>query len=172
VVERSSGQVTDNLKPGTPDPLNPVARLWQMTWKRTALLTAVCLLPLLVLARWQIALGVLAGSLLLLGDILVLKAPLDLMVRRVSEARRVWLFALTLLRIVALGAILLVLIKFRIANVFGVFAGVTLPLVALVWSALLGGRRTQGLKDSGNQAKNPSNPRIPESSNPASADAS
>jgi len=102
-------------------------------------LTAVCLLPLLILGKWRIALGVFAGSLLLLGDIYALKAPLDLLVRRTAAAKRVWVFSLFLLRIVVLGALLLVLVRFRVAAVLSIFAGVSLPLAAMVWA--IGGKR-------------------------------
>jgi hypothetical protein len=125
------------LDPGTPEPLNPVLLLWRATWQRTALLTGICLIPLLILGKWQIAAGVFAGSVLLLGDIMALKAPIDMMLRRVSGAKRPWIFVLSLLRIVVLGAALLVLIKFRIAHVLGAFVGVTIPLVAMVSAATL-----------------------------------
>jgi len=137
VAKEPRNQAGVYLNPGTPGPLNPILSLWRATWQRTALLTGVCLVPLMILGKWQIASGVLFGSLLLLGDIAALKAPIDMMVRQVAAEKRPWVFVLSLFRIVILGAVLLVLIKLRIAHVFGVFIGVTIPLVAMVMAAVL-----------------------------------
>ena len=126
MTERSNQGTMEVSNQGTKEPrnqtevsLNPALlspdSLWRSTWQRTALLTEVCLVPLLILGRWQIAAGVFFGSLLLLGDIMALKAPIDTMLRQVAAEKRPWVFVLSLLRIVVLGAGLLVLIKFRIA---------------------------------------------------------
>jgi hypothetical protein len=95
------------------------------------------LLPLLILGKWQIAAGVFAGSALLLGDIYALKAPLDMMVRRTAAGKRAWVFALGLLRIVVLGGVLFVLVKYRVASILGMFVGVTLPVVAMVSAVII-----------------------------------
>jgi len=134
----SNPQVSEFSNPVLENP----ASLWRTTWQRAALLTGVCLLPLLILGKWQIGAGVFAGSALLLGDIMALKAPIDMMVRQVAEAKRPWVFVLSLLRIVVLGTVLLALIKFRIAHVLGVFIGVTMPVVAMVSAAVLKPRAT------------------------------
>jgi hypothetical protein len=122
---------------GVLDSSNPVLLLWRLTWHRTALLTGVCLLPLLILGKWQIAAGVFAGSVLLLGDIYVLKAPLDTLVRRVAAGKRAWVFALGLLRIVVLAGVLFVLVKYRVASILGMFIGVTLPVLAMASAVII-----------------------------------
>ena len=114
-------------------------QLWQMTWKRTAILTAICVLPLLAVAQWPMALGTLLGGALFLGDIYALKAPLDMMLRRTSAGKRAWVFLLGLLRILILAAVLFVLVKFRIASIFGIVIGVTMPIVAIGTLLLTGG---------------------------------
>jgi hypothetical protein len=115
---------------------NPVSLLWRLTWQRTLLLTGAGLVLSLVLRKWQIAAGVLAGSVLLLGDIYALKAPLEMMVRSIAAGKRVWVFALGLLRIVVLGGILFVLAKYHVASIPGMFIGVTLPVLAMVSAAV------------------------------------
>jgi hypothetical protein len=102
-------------------------------------LVVVCAIPLVAFRHWPVALGVAIGAGLLVGDIYLLRAPLDLMQGRVARRKRPWILALTLGRIIILGAVLLLLVKFRIANVFGLFLGVTLPPVAIL--ALLAGGR-------------------------------
>jgi hypothetical protein len=140
-IEESGNQGKDNLNPGILDSSNPVFSspdlLWRSTSLRTALLTGVCLLPLLILRKWQIAAGVFAGSVLLLGDIYALKAPLDMMVRRTATGKRAWVFALGLLRIVVLAGVLFVLVKYRVASILGMFIGVTLPVVAMVSAVII-----------------------------------
>ena len=135
IEDRNQGK--DNLNPGILDSSNSILLLWRLTWQRTALLTGVCLLLSLILRKWQIAAGVFAGSVLLLGDIYALKAPLEMMVRNTAAGKRVWVFALGLLRIVVLGGILFVLAKYRVASIPGMLIGVTLPLLAMASAALL-----------------------------------
>jgi hypothetical protein len=117
---------------------NP-AIFWQLTWRRTLILIALCALPLLLLAGIGMALGVLLGGLLLLADIYLLKAPLGMMLDRVRSRKRPWILALGLLRIVVLGVLLFLLIKFQVANVMGLLVGVTLPIVAIVTLLVTGG---------------------------------
>ena len=135
-IEDSRIQADGGLNPGILEASNPAFPgpdlLWRSTCRRTAVLAGACLLPLLVLAKWRIAAGVFAGSVLLLGDIYALKAPLEIMVRRTAAGKRAWVFALGLLRIVVLGGVLFVLVKYRVASILGIFIGVTLPVVAMV----------------------------------------
>jgi len=119
------------MNSSTHELMDSPTHLWQVTWKRTAILAAVCIIPLMILARWQFALGVGLGALFLLGDIYLLKAPLEMMVSRVASNKRPWVMLVSLLRIVLAGAVLLILVKFRVANVFGLFVGVTLPVLAM-----------------------------------------
>jgi hypothetical protein len=60
-----------------------------------------------------------------------------MMVRNTAAGKRVWVFALGLLRIVVLGGILFVLAKYRVASIPGMLIGVTLPLLAMASAALL-----------------------------------
>lgn len=112
---------------------------WQATWKRTLILVILCALPMLVLAQGRNALGVVLGGLLLLADIYMLKAPLELLVRRVANRKRTWIMALGLLRIIAVAALLLLIVKFRFAGLAGLFLGVSLPIVAIVSLLVTGG---------------------------------
>jgi hypothetical protein len=116
-----------------------IAEFWQMTWKRTLILTVLCSLALLIFSSWQVAFGVLLGGLVLLGDIYLLKAPLDAMLKRVSNKKYPWIMVFSLLRIIVLGAVLLVIVKFHIANVIGVFFGVTIPIISIVSLLVTGG---------------------------------
>jgi hypothetical protein len=116
-----------------------ITDFWQMTWKRTVILTAFCSLAVLIFTSWQIALGVFLGGLVLLGDIYLLKAPLDAMLKRVSNKKYSWIMVFSLLRIIVLGAALLVIVKFHIANIIGIFLGVTIPIIAIVSLLVTGG---------------------------------
>ena len=116
-----------------------IGEFWQMTWKRSIILTALCSLVLLILINWQVALGVMFGGLVLLGDIYLLKAPLDVMLERVKNKKHPWVMVLSLLRIIVLGVVLLLIIKFHIANIIGIFIGVTIPMVSIVSLLVFGG---------------------------------
>jgi hypothetical protein len=116
-----------------------INQFWQMTWKRSVILTALCSLVLLILINWQIALGVMLGGLVLLGDIYLLKAPLDTILERVKNKKYSWVMVLSLLRIIVLGAVLLVIVKFHIANIIGIFIGATIPMVSIISLLVFGG---------------------------------
>jgi hypothetical protein len=118
---------------------NNIAEFWQMTWKRSVILIMLCSLILLRLINWQVALGVIFGGLVLLGDIYLLKAPLDTLLERAKNKKRPWIMALNLFRIIVLGAFLLVIVKFHIANIIGVFIGATIPMVSIVSLLVFGG---------------------------------
>ena len=118
---------------------NNIAEFWQMTWKRSVILITLCSLMLLILINWQVALGVIIGGLALLGDIYLLKAPLDTMLERIKNKKHPWIMVLSLLRIIVLGAVLLVIVKFHIANIIGVFIGVTIPMVSIISLLVFGG---------------------------------
>ncbi len=116
-----------------------INEFWQMTWKRSVILTALCSFVLLILINWQVALGVALGGLVLLGDIYLLKAPLDTMLERVKNKKYPWIMVLSLLRIIVLGVVLLVIVKFHIANIIGIFIGVTIPMVSIASLLVFGG---------------------------------
>jgi ATP synthase I chain len=116
-----------------------IHEFWQMTWKRSLILTGICFILALIIFKWQIALGVLVGGFVLLGDIYLLKAPLDVMLERTRNKRHTWVMLLSLLRIIVLAGVLLVVIKFHIANIFGIFIGATLPMIAIISLLLFGG---------------------------------
>jgi len=145
-TKEPGNQVGISLNPGILESSNPtflnIGLLWRLTWQRTLLLTGVGLLLSLILRKWQIVAGVFAGSVLLLADIYALKAPLEMMVRNTAAGRRVWVFALGLLRIVVLGGILFVLAKCHVASIPGMFIGVTLPVLAMVSAVLIKPRAT------------------------------
>jgi hypothetical protein len=79
------------------------------------------------------------GGLVLLGDIYLLKAPLDTMLERVKNKKYPWIMVLSFLRIIVLGAVLLAIVKFHIANIIGVFIGVTIPMVSIISLLFFGG---------------------------------
>ncbi len=116
-----------------------INEFWQMTWKRSVILTALCSFVLLILINWQVALGVALGGLVLLGDIYLLKAPLDTMLELVKNKKYPWIMVLSLLRIIVLGVVLLVIVKFHIANIIGIFIGVTIPMVSIASLLVFGG---------------------------------
>jgi hypothetical protein len=116
-----------------------INQFWQMTWKRSVILTALCSLVLLILINWQVALGVILGGLVLLGDIYLLKAPIDSMLERVKNKKYPWVMVLSLLRIIVLGVVLLVIVKFHIANIIGIFIGVSIPMVSIISLLVFGG---------------------------------
>ena len=116
-----------------------INEFWQMTWKRSVILTALCSFVLLILINRQVALGVALGGLVLLGDIYLLKAPLDTMLERVKNKKYPWIMVLSLLRIIVLGVVLLVIVKFHIANIIGIFIGVTIPMVSIASLLVFGG---------------------------------
>lgn len=116
-----------------------INQFWQMTWKRSIILTALCSLVLLILINWQVALGVMLGGLVLLGDIYLLKAPLDAMLERIKNKKHPWIMVLSLIRIIVLGVFLLVIVKFHIANIIGIFIGVTIPMVSIISLLVFGG---------------------------------
>jgi hypothetical protein len=116
-----------------------ISEFWQMTWKRSIILTALCSLVLLILINWQVALGVMLGGLVLLGDIYLLKAPLDAMLERIKNKKHPWIMVLSLIRIIVLGVFLLVIVKFHIANIIGIFIGTTIPMVSIISLLVFGG---------------------------------
>jgi hypothetical protein len=116
-----------------------IGEFWQMTWKRSIILTALCSLVLLILINWQVALGVMLGGLVLLGDIYLLKAPLDAMLERIKNKKHPWIMVLSLIRIIVLGVFLLVIVKFHIANIIGIFIGATIPMVSIISLLVFGG---------------------------------
>jgi hypothetical protein len=135
--------------------------LWQQTWKRSLILTLLCAAPVLIFSGWKQAFGVVVGAGILVGDIYLLQAPLEMLlgkqghhqfsgrkpVASLFPRKRTWLLGLNLLKFVAVGAVLLLIVKFRLAGIIGLFAGVALPLVALVSVALTGQPpRHQGTK--------------------------
>jgi len=99
---------------------------------RTLILVAAATALLLVVRLPQFIPGTVLGAGLLLGDIYLLKLPMDMLLGRAARRKRLWLLALSLVRLLFVGALLFVVVKFRIGNAFGLFIGVTLPLVALV----------------------------------------
>jgi hypothetical protein len=113
-----------------------------MTWKRTSILIFICGLILLITTKYQIALGVLSGGLVFLLDIYLLKKPLEMMAEGKPSRKYPLILFFSLLRIIILGVILLIIIKYRIADIIGVFLGVTLP-IASICSLLLTGGLTQ-----------------------------
>jgi len=116
-----------------------INQFWQMTWKRSVILTALCSFVLLILINWQVASGVMLGGLVLLGDIYLLKAPLDAMLERIKNKKHPWIMVLSLIRIIVLGVFLLVIVKFHIANIIGIFIGVTIPMVSIISLLVFGG---------------------------------
>jgi hypothetical protein len=116
-----------------------INQFWQMTWKRSIILTALCSLVLLILINWQVALGVMLGGLVLLGDIYLLKAPLDAMLERIKNKKHPWIMVLSLIRIIVLGVFLLVIVKFHIANIIGIFIGATIPMASIISLLVFGG---------------------------------
>jgi len=116
-----------------------MAEFWQMTWKRTAILIGFFSLLLLILTNWRIALGVLFGGLFFLVDIYLIKVPLEDMLKRTTNKKFQWILAFSLLRIIIIGIVLLVLIKFHIINVIGAFFGVTIPMLSIVSLLITGG---------------------------------
>jgi hypothetical protein len=116
-----------------------ITEFWQMTWKRTIILVGLFATLLLILTSWQIALGVLLGGLILLGDIYLLKVPLETILKRTTNKKYQWVLFLSLVRIIILGAVLLFIIKFHVTNIIGVFIGVTLPILSIVSLLFTGG---------------------------------
>jgi hypothetical protein len=104
-------------------------------------LTGIVFAALLVIGQWRGALDVVLGAGLFLVDIYLLRLPLELMLGRVTRSKRPWFLALTLARLVALGLVLFLIVRFRIAGPAGLFLGVTLPLAALVSVLVRPGRR-------------------------------
>ena len=98
----------------------------------TLALTVLAILVLFGVGLFRIAPGVIVGAALMVGDIYLLRAPIGLMTGRVARNKRPWILALTLGRMVLLGAALLLLIKFHVVSVLGLFIGVTLPIPAIV----------------------------------------
>jgi len=119
-----------------------IQEFWQMTWKRTSILIFTSGLILLITTKWQIALGVLLGGLVFLFDIYLLKKPLEMMSQDKPGSKYPLILFFSLLRIIILGVILLIIIKYRIANIIGVFLGVSIPIVS-IFSLLLTGGLTQ-----------------------------
>jgi hypothetical protein len=118
----------------------------------TLFLTVAASIALLAFGLWRVALGTAIGAALLVADIYLLKAPFDMMLGRVARRKRPWVLALSLGRIVILGAVLLLLVKFRLANVFGLFIGVTLPMLAIIGMLVTG--RFKGAMNGEVQATN------------------
>jgi hypothetical protein len=117
---------------------NPDA-LWQAAWKRALLLMVLVLVPVTALAGVRVGLSVLVGTLLMLGDIALLKAPLAMMRSRVERQKRPWVLALFLARLVLLALVLLLLVKLHLLNIPGALLGATLPLPALLSVLVTGG---------------------------------
>ncbi len=116
-----------------------INEFWRLTWKRSLILTAMSFILALILVKWQIAIGILLGGLVLLGDIYLLKLPLDVMLERTRNKKHTWVLLFSFLRIVLLAAILLIIVKFHIANIMGIFVGVTLPIIAIISLLIFGG---------------------------------
>jgi hypothetical protein len=108
-----------------------IGTIWRRIGLLTLLLTVISVIPFVVLGHWRAALGIVLGAGLLVGDIYLLKVPLDMMLGRITRGKRPWVLALTLGRIVVLAAVLYLLVRFRIASVPGLFIGVTLPIAAI-----------------------------------------
>jgi hypothetical protein len=104
----------------------------------TLVLTVAAAIALLAFGLWRVAVGTAIGAGLLVADIYLLKAPFEMMLGMVARRKRPWVLALSLGRIIILGLVLLLLVKFRLANVFGLFIGVTLPMIAIVGMLVTG----------------------------------
>lgn len=113
--------------------------LWQVAWKRTLLLLLLALVPVLILAGWPAVTNVTLGTLLVLGDLALLKAPLAMMRSRTEQHKRSWVLLLSLARMLLLAGVLLLLVKSHVLNVPGALLGATLPIPALVSAFLTGG---------------------------------
>lgn len=99
--------------------------------RRSAIIFFVAAVPLVMAQEVRLAAGVLAGTVLALVNFILIRLPFELLadpgVRKKIALIVLGFFA----RIVAVGAGIFLLVHLRFVNIAGIFAGVTIPLVAI-----------------------------------------